>query len=254
MERLKCKRCYKEKDLDEFRYKINKNGTKRYEKQCKPCNYLHGKKRVQMLKTENPKEYEIIISKRKQRDNNYYSKNKKQINSRNNNYYDQNKSKIQAQRKQYRIKYPERVKNWKNSYRDSLAGKVGMNLRKRLRTEIGSGKDWLELLDCSFDNFKKWFEYNFKLDNNIFTWENYGKVWTIDHVIPCKSFDLTKKNNQYHCFNWRNTLPVTKTYNQEKNGKIVYSDIMKLNKRLIEFEKQLSQLTDLEYKKLIEIN
>lgn len=40
------------------------------------------------------------------------------------------------------------------------------------------------------------------------TKENYGKVWVVDHIKPCAAFDLSKKKEQYICFNWRNLQPL----------------------------------------------
>jgi len=183
-----------------------------------------------------PIKYTEIMDKKKLSDNRRYINNRISLRKQQNTYYQLKKDIIGAKRKLYRKQNKEKVKTWKNKYRDSIEGKISMNLRKRVRYEIGSGKDWLELLGCSYDHLKKWFEFNFNEDKNLgFTWENYGKLWTIDHVKPCKSFDM---NNQEHiqiCFNWMNTLPVNKKYNQEKSGKIIYDDIIELNERLVKF-------------------
>lgn len=39
-------------------------------------------------------------------------------------------------------------------------------------------------------------------------WENYGKVWQVDHVRPCASFDLTNPEQQRSCFHWTNLQPL----------------------------------------------
>lgn len=178
------------------------------------------------------------LEKRRQKDRKLYKADKKKFNERSKRYYQKNKEKVKQRRREFKEKNPERVKKWKNAYKDSLSGKISMNLRKRVRTEIGSGKQWLELLGCTFEHLKSWFEYNFKLDGNNFTWDNYGKIWTIDHVKPCKSFDITNPTEANKCFNWRNTLPVSKKYNQEKSNKIIYTDFIKLNERIQAFEKE----------------
>lgn len=38
-------------------------------------------------------------------------------------------------------------------------------------------------------------------------WNNYGK-WHVDHIVPCRKFDMTKEEDQYVCFNWRNLQPM----------------------------------------------
>ena len=62
-----------------------------------------------------------------------------------------------------------------------------------------------ELLGCSMDFFLKHLESQFKLDMN---WDNYGSYWSIDHIRPCASFDLTDLEQQKICFHWSNMRPL----------------------------------------------
>lgn len=49
-------------------------------------------------------------------------------------------------------------------------------------------------------------------------WDNYGKIWEIDHVRPCASFDLSDTAQQKECFNWSNTQPLFKLDNLRKGA------------------------------------
>ena len=40
------------------------------------------------------------------------------------------------------------------------------------------------------------------------TWENYGKYWHIDHIVPCYYFDLLKEEEQKRCFHYTNLQPL----------------------------------------------
>ena len=51
------------------------------------------------------------------------------------------------------------------------------------------------------------------------TIDNYGE-WEIDHIIPISSFDLTKKENQILCFNYKNLQPLWAEDNLKKSNKI----------------------------------
>lgn len=52
------------------------------------------------------------------------------------------------------------------------------------------------------------------------TWENYGvHGWHIDHIRPCKSFDLTDPEQQKECFHYTNLQPLWWWENLEKGGK-----------------------------------
>jgi hypothetical protein len=235
-----CKECKDEKDLDEFRSKTVGDNTW-YENICRKCTAKKLRESRQKLKEDNPEEYKKIVDKRKLADKKSYVKRKTKINERNNNYYAKNKEKIRAQRKVYKKENPDKVKKWRNNYAKSPEGKLAISLRRRVRMEVGSGKTWLTLLNCSVDNIKKWFEFNFELDShNEMKWENYGKVWEIDHVKPCKSFDLNKKEDREKCFSWQNTLPVLGSYNKSKNDKIKIMDFIKLEIRLKLFQKTIA--------------
>ena len=43
------------------------------------------------------------------------------------------------------------------------------------------------------------------------TWENHGKIWEIDHILPCASFDLTILEEQKKCFHYTNMQPLFTT-------------------------------------------
>ena len=73
------------------------------------------------------------------------------------------------------------------------------------------------MIDCSPSQLVKWLEHQFY---SKMSWNNYGKYWQIDHVIPCDFFDLTNRKEQLRCFNWRNCRPLDSTENQSKNNKI----------------------------------
>lgn len=75
------------------------------------------------------------------------------------------------------------------------------------------------------------------------TWDNYGKSsdsWQIDHIIPCSYFDLTKEENIFTCFNWRNTQPLWRKENYAKYNKVnedVEKEVEKLKKLVYESKK-----------------
>lgn len=59
-------------------------------------------------------------------------------------------------------------------------------------------------------------------------WNNYGTYWNIDHIEPCCSFDLTIKENQQKCFNYKNCRPLLVSENAAKCRR---EDIYKKHKR-----------------------
>lgn len=216
-ESKKCTKCNDLKNKIEF---IKKCGM------CKNCRSIH------------KKEYRLKnIEKFKEKDKKHYEKYKEKIRERDNKYYEKNKEKIQAQRKEYRKNNIEKHKaKQKEYYTNNIQKRLGIAYRNRVREKLKSGKGYIEYLGCSIEHLIKWFEFNFQY--NDFTWENYGKIWEIDHVIPCATFNLVEKNNVYKCFNWKNTQPVNKNFNRKKNSKIIINQNFEQQLRLYIFQKK----------------
>ena len=72
------------------------------------------------------------------------------------------------------------------------------------------------LIGCSINELKQYLSKQFK--ENM-SWDNYGD-WHIDHIIPCCSFDLTKKEEQQKCFNYKNLQPLWAIDNIKKGGRV----------------------------------
>jgi hypothetical protein len=55
------------------------------------------------------------------------------------------------------------------------------------------------------------------------TWENYGKVWHVDHEKPLggKLFDLTNPKDCEIAFHWSNLQPLFAEENLRKSNKII---------------------------------
>jgi hypothetical protein len=102
-----------------------------------------------------------------------------------------------------------------------LQYRIAQNLRYRIRHTIkGSyiSQTAISLIGCSIDDCKKHLESQFKRGMN---WENYGKFWEIDHILPCASFDLTKESDQKICFHYTNLQPLKRKKNRSKGCKIL---------------------------------
>lgn len=111
--------------------------------------------------------------------------------------------------------------------------KIACNLRSRLNKAMRGEKHehTMELLDCTMDFFKIWLEFNF---NDKMTFANYGKVWHIDHLIPCAHFNLENIEEQYRCCHWSNLRPMIGKENLEKGDTL--TEIM-IDKHIIQLGK-----------------
>lgn len=90
-------------------------------------------------------------------------------------------------------------------------------LRKMIHRPTYSG-NMLRLVGCSRKDFIDFIESQFKVG---MSWDNYGKIWQIDHIVPCSYFDLTDDEEQRVCFNWRNTQPLFSKDNFSKGNNVL---------------------------------
>lgn len=125
--------------------------------------------------------------------------------------------------KEYNKKYgyiAKRDREYQNNrYNNDIQYKIKTTLRNRFYSAIIKGfkvKSVLKLLGCSIEECKIYIEKKFK---HGMSWENHGKVWEIDHIKPCNSFDLTKLEEQEKCFHYTNLQPLTIFENRSKGDK-----------------------------------
>jgi len=127
-------------------------------------------------------------------------------------HYEKNKAKIIKQTSDYtrkRIKNDPEFKLLKNMRCRVYVAFTSQNQVKKERT--------CRYLGCTKSFFQKWIR--FQLYDGM-TMGNYGSIWHIDHVIPCASFDLSKKEDIYKCFNWKNCRPYLSHKNLSKSDAI----------------------------------
>ena len=87
-------------------------------------------------------------------------------------------------------------------------------------------------LGCTIDMYSKWIRFS---SEELYSFDNHGTVWHIDHVIPLSTFDFTKEEDIYLAFNWRNTTPLDRIENMKKGNKILTSQIEEHFKKLKEY-------------------
>ncbi len=215
-----CTKCNKEKSITEF-YKRNEGYGDGYRVECKKCHNNKSKK----YREEHKKEKKEYFKQ-------YYIKNREELLENQKQYNVDNKEDVEVYLKQYYIDNKEDIKEssrkwrknnpgyYKNKRNNDLNYRILQNLRCRFRGVLkGNPKidTTIKLVGCSIDFLKNHLEKYF-YDN--MTWDNYGSYWEIDHIIPCSSFDFTKKEDQIKCFHWTNLQPLTKKHNREKAGKV----------------------------------
>lgn len=74
---------------------------------------------------------------------------------------------------------------------------------------------YIKYLGCTRAFWLKYLEEKFKPG---MTWENYGKVWEVDHKIPISSVDKLDNDRLIPLFHWSNTQPLFKEENRKKRN------------------------------------
>lgn len=212
-----CKKCQEEKNFSEFikrkdcrlgighiclscnrkgsneRYKKNNyiNTIKNYRKKNEDTILKYQKNYKEKTK-EKTKEYQKEYLKK------WRLNNKEKMVEYHKNYYKQNKKVIIESHKKYNKekRFKEPLFRLKESIRANInSGIKRKGFKKSLKT--------IEILGCSFENFKNHLESNFE---TWMSWNNYGLYngqlnygWDIDHIIPLysaeKEVDVIKLNH-----------------------------------------------------------
>lgn len=209
MSRKICIKCGEEKDYSEFSYRKDCNS---YRGACKQC--------------------------RKHEHHLYYFKNKNKHKEKNKEWRIKNKEKSQAIYARYRKteKRKKIAREWAKAhrkqhrvycnkkYKNDPYYNLVIKLRRRFYMALKTRHDGVRKLDktinilgCSYLFFKGHIESQFSEE---MTWDMVlsGKIH-IDHIFPVSAFDLTKKEHQAACFNWRNMQPMFAQDNIAKRDK-----------------------------------
>jgi len=67
------------------------------------------------------------------------------------------------------------------------------------------------------ENIRKWFEYQFTEDLN---WNNFGKKWQFDHIIPVTYFDVALDEELRLCWNFINLRIEPFELNKSRGGRL----------------------------------
>lgn len=212
---LICKKCNLEKDKSRFFY--NKK-TKHYLRKCYDCKNDERNERRKSNKEFREKERDRYNKWATNKDRSEYNKEWNKNN-----------------RKHINEKRRERQKNVIQCYlRESIRSRIADCLKNYVKGHYKKTQASLKYIGCDIETYIKWLEFNF--DENM-SWLNKGKIWHIDHIIPCASFDLSKQEEMLKCFNWSNTFPLLKKENLKKSNKIDNEYIAYTKKRMEEFLK-----------------
>jgi hypothetical protein len=73
---------------------------------------------------------------------------------------------------------------------------------------------------CTREQFRRHIESQF---SSGMSWKNYAATWQLDHILPCKIFDLSDSEQIKKCFHFSNYQPLNRIENAKKSAKILPS-------------------------------
>jgi hypothetical protein len=215
MEMKICCKCKNEKDLDCFGKLKNSPDSLRYD--CKDCRKEYNIKNKETIQIKNKEYYALNKSNLLIKNSEYRILNKQQISEQRQEYRNKEEIKlhIKQKNKEYlairKFKIKERRKN------DSFF-RVSEILRSKFNRAIKRNK-YSDFLGCDLQFFRCWIEYRFKSEMN---WDNLGKIWQIDHILPINRFDFTINTDIKICFHWTNLQPLYTIENISKSDNIYF--------------------------------
>lgn len=149
----------------------------------------------------------------------YRVKNADAIRERRRRYRQRNASKIKVAKQIYAANNKDKIaKALANRRANNPIARMANSMRRSIRRYLDAGQKGemssFEIIGCSKDDLRKHLESKFR---DGMTWQNYGKHWHIDHIVPlisAKSSDEIKR-----LCHWINLQPLTAFENISKGSK-----------------------------------
>ena len=212
----KCNKCKVEKDFTHFYKRKNRGeGNAGYFHICRKCVKKTDKEYIKGNGIFNKKEY----------NKKYRIKNADALNQYLKDYRNDNSEILREKRKIYYQKNKEYIKERNYDYckkkrvTDPLY-KLSRGIRSLILRSFKSkfttkSKKTIEILGCSFDEFKMYLESKF---DDKMNWDNQGTYWHMDHIIPISSAET--EEDVYRLNHYTNFQPLYWEDNLKKSNKI----------------------------------
>jgi len=186
----KCNICEETKEILNF----NKGSKK-----CKDCQSKYAKKWREDNRMHN------LVQKRK-----HYKKNREEIRKRQKEYNDRAENKEKRNLKQ-------------REQRKDPVFKLNRNISGAIRKSLKgakNGRSWEKIVGYTCEELKCHLE---KMFDNHMTWDNYGKYWHLDHIIPQSLFCYKSEHDEEFklCWSLNNLQPKEAKLNMSKGARYI---------------------------------
>ena len=221
-----CNVC--EKDKADFNK--NRNACKECEKLYKKQYYINNKEKINHHNRDYYYKHWDLMKNAQEK---YKSLHKKEITEYQKKYRTDNKAiskiyKLEYYRNNKKEIIKKQVACQRKRYRNNINFRISSCLRANFRHAVrnmNKNGSAIKNLGCSIEFLKKHLEQKFYINiktEKCMTWNNYGKEWEIDHIIPLSTFDLTDENQFYRSVHYTNLQPLWKKDNKEKSNSLFW--------------------------------
>lgn len=120
------------------------------------------------------------------------------------------------------IRYMPRKKNTSGPYPTEAL----LKFREKRKWQISLRRYVLERHLCvayapyfglDIENMRQWFEYQFQADTG---WDDFGKKWQFDHIIPVTYFDFSDEEELKMCWNFTNLRVELLQKNKDRGNRL----------------------------------
>lgn len=199
-----CRTCGEVKPLDAFDSSKNRRDGRHHK--CKSC------KKEYMRDYWQRDDVKAREGERRKTDPKYIKGRRKRTRNYRQRWARADKEKHYAYKREKRKKFPK----WR--LHESISARMRGSLR---RSKAGTSLNIIltEILHYDIDGLRKHLEKHFRPG---MTWENYGKEWHVDHIIPVAAFNFeTACDIDFKkCWSLKNLQPLWKEENLRKNQRL----------------------------------
>lgn len=208
-----CTMCNTEKGITDYYKKAS--GAYGVQSECKDCNKARVKKNYSENREARVEQKRI-----------YFSNNREKVLVGLKNYYYSNREKELERKKDYALRNKDIIRKRGREYEKKISKdplyRIKQNTKDRIRKVCGGidlPKSKIKYIGCSGSELRSYLESKFY--DNI-SWDNYGKVWHVDHKIPVSWFDLSIEEERCKAFHYTNLQPLLALENISKGNRYAH--------------------------------
>lgn len=220
----RCTKCGEVKLATSEHFGVHKMGKYGLYPKCKPCVREISREWVsspegKAYQAKYKIEHADAIKKREKA---WREANKAELAEKKALYRSANKEKSNEADRRKRLNNPEVYaairQRWKKKHLSTARGKIMNAMHVRISNAINGnkgGEGWQSIVGYTYEDLKTHLERQF---TKRMTWENYGKYWHIDHIVPVVAFDfeVNKREAIRQCWALTNLRPLPATENSKK--------------------------------------